>query len=94
MRKESSPADWLYENEKDYLQTVQEWLEMISPAIDRNPKYVKRISLRDGGTGAQMVSFLSLARRYKGNYHTNHGYRVQFNSATALTKAGFGSFFS
>ena len=78
----------LYENEKDYLQTVQEWLEMISPAIDGNPEYEKQDLLTRMVEPERMVSFLVPWQDDEGNYHTNHGYRVQFNSAIGPYKGG------
>ena len=78
----------LYENDKDYLQTVQEWLEMISPAIDGNPEHEKQDLLTRMVEPERMVSFLVPWQDDEGNYHTNHGYRVQFNSAIGPYKGG------
>ncbi len=78
----------LYENEKDYLQTVQAWLEMISPAIDGDPVYEKQDLLTRMVEPERMVSFLVPWQDDAGNYHTNHGYRVQFNSAIGPYKGG------
>ena len=78
----------LYGNEKDYLQTVQSWLEMVSPAIDSNPEYEKQDLLTRMVEPERMVSFLVAWQDDAGNYHTNHGYRVQFNSAIGPYKGG------
>ncbi len=78
----------LYVNEKDYLQTVLEWLEMISPAIDGNPEYEKQDLVTRMVEPERMVSFLVPWQDDAGNYHTNHGYRVQFNSAIGPYKGG------
>lgn len=78
----------LYGNAKDYLQTVQSWLEMISPAIDCNPEYEKQDLLTRMVEPERMVSFLVPWQDDAGNYRTNHGYRVQFNSAIGPYKGG------
>ena len=78
----------LYANEKDYLQTVQVWLEIISPAIDGNPEYEKQDLLTRMVEPERMVSFLVPWQDDEGSYHTNHGYRVQFNSAIGPYKGG------
>ena len=78
----------LYANETDYLQTVQAWLEMISPAIDGNPEYEKQDLLTRMAEPERMVSFLVPWQDDAGFYHTNHGYRAQFNSAIGPYKGG------
>lgn len=78
----------LYENESDYLQTVRAWLAMISPAIESNPDYEKQDLLTRMVEPERMVSFLVPWQDDEGNYHTNHGYRVQFNSAIGPYKGG------
>lgn len=78
----------LYGNEKDYLQTVQSWLEMVSPAIDSNPEYEKQDLITRMVEPERMVSFLVPWEDDAGNYHTNHGYRVQFSSAIGPYKGG------
>ena len=78
----------LYANEKDYLQTVQVWLEIVSPAIDGNPEYEKQDLLTRMVEPERMVSFLVPWQDDEGSYHTNHGYRVQFNSAIGPYKGG------
>lgn len=83
-----SRLEELYKNEKIYLQTVQAWLEMISPAIDGNSEYEKQDLLTRMVEPERMVSFLVPWQDDAGNYHTNHGYRVQFNSAIGPYKGG------
>lgn len=78
----------LYKNEKEYLQTVYAWLEMISPAIAGNSEYEKQDLLTRMVEPERMVSFLVPWQDDGGNYHTNHGYRVQFNSAIGPYKGG------
>ena len=78
----------LYGNEKEYLQSVQAWLEMVSPAIKSNTEYEKQDLLTRMVEPERMVSFLVAWQDDAGNYHTNHGYRVQFSSAIGPYKGG------
>jgi glutamate dehydrogenase (NADP+) len=76
-----------YPNELEYLQSVQTWLEMIDPALD-NYRYEKLDLLTRMVEPERMVTFLVPWVDDKGNAHTNHGYRVQFNSAIGPYKGG------
>ena len=76
-----------YSNESEYLQSVQTWLEMIDPALD-DPRYEKLDLLTRMVEPERMVTFLVPWVDDKGNAHTNHGYRVQFNSAIGPYKGG------
>ena len=76
-----------YPNELEYLQSVETWLEMIDPALD-DPRYEKLDLLTRMVEPERMVTFLVPWVDDKGNAHTNHGYRVQFNSAIGPYKGG------
>ncbi len=76
-----------YPSEEEYLQSVQTWLEMIDPALD-NPRYEKLDLLTRMVEPERMVTFLVPWVDDQGNAHTNHGYRVQFNSAIGPYKGG------
>ena len=76
-----------YPSEPEYLQSVQTWLEMIDPALD-DPRYEKLDLLTRMVEPERMVTFLVPWVDDKGNAHTNHGYRVQFNSAIGPYKGG------
>ena len=76
-----------YPSEEEYLQSVQTWLEMIDPALD-DPRYEKLDLLTRMVEPERMVTFLVPWVDDKGNAHTNHGYRVQFNSAIGPYKGG------
>ncbi len=76
-----------YPGELEYLQSVQTWLEMIDPALD-DPRYEKLDLLTRMVEPERMVTFLVPWVDDKGNAHTNHGYRVQFNSAIGPYKGG------
>ena len=76
-----------YPNETEYLQSVQTWLEMIDPALD-DPRSEKLDLLTRMVEPERMVTFLVPWTDDRGNAHTNHGYRVQFNSAIGPYKGG------
>jgi len=76
-----------YPNEAEYLQSVQTWLEMIDPALD-DPRYEKLDLLSRMVEPERMVTFLVPWTDDQGMAHTNHGYRVQFNSAIGPYKGG------
>ena len=77
----------LYPNETEYLQSVKAWLEMIEPAVD-DPAYEKMDLLTRMVEPERMFTFLVPWVDDAGNAHTNHGYRVQFNSAIGPYKGG------
>ena len=76
-----------YPSETEYLQSVQTWLEMIDPALD-DPRYEKLDLLTRMVEPERMVTFLVPWTDDQGVAHTNHGYRVQFNSAIGPYKGG------
>ncbi len=76
-----------YPSELEYLQSVQTWLEMIDPALN-DPRFEKLDLLTRMVEPERMVTFLVPWVDDKGNAHTNHGYRVQFNSAIGPYKGG------
>lgn len=76
-----------YHHEPEYLQAVQSWLEMIDPVLD-DPRYEKLDLLTRMVEPERMVSFLIPWVDDRGNAHTNHGYRIQFNSAIGPYKGG------
>ena len=88
VQRVSSQLHQLYGNETEYLQSVQAWLEMISPVIDSNPEYEKLDLLTRMVEPERVVSFLVPWQDDAGDYHTNHGYRVQFNNAIGPYKGG------
>ena len=77
----------LYSGQPEYLQSVMTWLELIGPALD-DPRYEKLDLLTRMVEPERMVSFLVPWTDDKGVVHTNHGYRVQFNSAIGPFKGG------
>ena len=77
----------LYSNEPEYLQSALTWLEMIAPAVD-DPRYEKMDLLSRMVEPERMFSFVVPWMDDKGVCHTNHGFRVQFNSAIGPFKGG------
>jgi len=88
VQRVSAQLGKLYGNETEYLQSVQTWLEMISPVIDRNPAYERMDLLSRMVEPERMVTFLVPWQDDSGAAHTNHGYRVQFNSSIGPYKGG------
>ncbi len=76
-----------YAHEPEYLQCVQTWLEMIEPAVD-DPRYEQLDLLTRMVEPERMFTFLVPWVDDRGAAHTNHGYRVQFNSAIGPYKGG------
>ena len=76
-----------YAHEPEYLQCVETWLEMIDPAVD-DPRYEKLDLLTRMVEPERMFTFLVPWVDDRGSAHTNHGYRVQFNSAIGPYKGG------
>ena len=77
-----------YANQPEYLQAVQAWLEMIQPAVTDNPRFERLDLLTRMVEPERMLSFTVPWVDDQGMAHTNHGYRVQFNSAIGPYKGG------
>ena len=76
-----------YAHEKEYFQCVRAWVEMVEPALD-DPRYEKLDLLTRMVEPERMFSFIVPWVDDEGNAHTNHAYRVQFNSAIGPYKGG------
>lgn len=75
-------------NEKEFLQAVQEFLDVILPFVDKNPKYKENSLLERLLEPERVISFRIPWQDDKGNIQVNRGYRVQFNSAIGPYKGG------
>ena len=75
-------------NEPEFVQTVEEVLSSISPVIDAHPEYVKADLLNRMVEPERMFTFRVVWMDDKGEYHTNIGYRCQFNGAIGPYKGG------
>ena len=76
-----------YSHEPEYLQSVLTWLEMIEPALD-DPRYERLDLLTRMVEPDRMFTFLVPWMDDNGIAHTNHGFRVQFNSAIGPYNGG------
>jgi len=77
-----------YSHEPEFCQTVEEVLGSLSPVIDRHPEYEKVDLLGRMVTPERMFTFRVVWMDDNGNYHTNTGYRCQFNGAIGPYKGG------
>ena len=77
-----------YAGQPEYLQAVLTWLEMISPALENEPVYERLDLLTRMVEPDRMLSFTVPWLDDQGVAHTNHGFRVQFNSAIGPYKGG------
>ena len=76
-----------YPNEPEYLQAVQLWLELAGPATE-DPMYEKLDLITRMVEPERLFVFPVSWMDDHGQVHTNHGYRVQFNSAIGPYKGG------
>ena len=74
--------------EPEFVQTVEEVLSSLSPVIDKHPEYEKADLLSRIVEPERMFTFRVCWMDDQGNYHTNTGYRCQFNGAIGPYKGG------
>ncbi len=77
-----------YKDQPEFIQTVEEVFSSISPVIDAHPEYEKVDLLGRMVEPERMISFRVVWMDDNGNYHTNTGYRCQFNGAIGPFKGG------
>ena len=75
-------------NEPEFVQTVEEVLSSISPVIDAHPEYEKADLLNRIVEPERMFTFRVVWQDDNGAYHTQTGYRCQFNGAIGPYKGG------
>ena len=75
-------------NEPEFVQTVEEVLSSISPIIDAHPEYEKADLLNRIVEPERMFTFRVVWMDDEGKYHTNTGWRCQFNGAIGPYKGG------
>ena len=75
-------------NEPEFVQTVEEVLSSLEPVIEKHPEYEKADLLNRMVEPERMFTFRVVWMDDKGNYHTNIGYRCQFNGAIGPYKGG------
>ena len=77
-----------YANEPEFVQTVEEVLTSLEPVIEKHPEYEKVDLLTRMVEPERMFTFRVTWQDDQGNYHTNTGYRCQFNGAIGPYKGG------
>ncbi len=75
-------------NEPEFIQSVTEVLESLSPLLDREPKYRKHKILERIVIPERVIMFQVPWVDDKGDIQVNTGYRIQFNSAIGPYKGG------
>ena len=75
-------------NEPEFLQTVEEVLTSLIPAIDAHPEYESVALLERMVEPDRVIEFRVTWMDDQGAYHVNRGYRVQFNNAIGPYKGG------
>ncbi|MBQ6260548.1 MAG: NADP-specific glutamate dehydrogenase [Firmicutes bacterium] len=75
-------------SEPEFVQTIEEVLSSLSPVIDKHPEYEKVDLLGRIVEPERMFTFRVVWMDDNGNYHTNTGYRCQFNGAIGPYKGG------
>ena len=77
-----------HKDEPEFCQTVEEVLSSISPLVDQHPEYEKVDLLNRIVEPERMFSFRVTWMSDDGKWHTNTGYRCQFNGAIGPYKGG------
>ncbi|MBQ6160997.1 MAG: NADP-specific glutamate dehydrogenase [Oscillospiraceae bacterium] len=75
-------------SEPEFCQTVEEVLSSLSPVMDKHPEYEKVDLLNRIVEPERMFTFRVVWQDDAGAYHTNTGYRFQFNGAIGPYKGG------
>ena len=68
-------------NEPEFVQTVEEVLSSLEPVIEKHPEYEKADLLTRMVEPERMFTFRVCWMADDGTWHTNIGYRCQFNGA-------------
>ena len=77
-----------YSHEPEFVQTVEEVFSSIEPVIDAHPEYEKADILNRMVEPERMFTFRVCWMDDNGAWHTNTGYRCQFNGAIGPYKGG------
>ncbi len=75
-------------NEPEFVQTVEEVLFSLEPVIEKHPEYEKVDLLTRMVEPERMFTFRVTWEDDNGNWHTNTGWRCQFNGAIGPYKGG------
>ncbi len=74
--------------EPEFVQAVEEVLHNLSPVLERHPEYIQADLLNRMTEPERMFTFRVVWMDDNGNYHTNRGWRCQFNGALGPYKGG------
>ena len=77
-----------YSHEPEFVQSVEEVLTSIAPMVDKHPEYEKADLLNRMVEPERMFTFRVCWMDDAGAWHTNTGYRCQFNGAIGPYKGG------
>ena len=77
-----------YAHQPEFCQTVEEVLSSLEPVVERHPEYEKVDLLGRMVEPERMFTFRVVWEDDNGNWHTNTGYRCQFNGAIGPYKGG------
>lgn len=77
-----------YADQAEFCQTVEEVLSSLEPVVERHPEYEKLDLLTRMVEPERMFTFRVSWQGDDGNWHTNTGYRCQFNGAIGPYKGG------
>ena len=77
-----------YANEPEFVQTVEEVLSSLEPVIEKHPEYEKADLLNRIVEPERTFIFRVVWMADDGTWHTNTGYRCQFNGAIGPYKGG------
>ena len=75
-------------NEPEFVQTVEEVFSSLEPVIEKHPEYEKVDLLGRMVEPERMFTFRVSWEDDRGQWHTNIGYRCQFNGALGPYKGG------
>ena len=75
-------------NEPEFVQTVEEVLSSLEPLVERHPEYEKYDLLNRIVEPERMFTFRVVWEDDNDKFHTNTGYRCQFNGAIGPYKGG------
>ncbi|WP_298034082.1 Glu/Leu/Phe/Val dehydrogenase dimerization domain-containing protein, partial [uncultured Dysosmobacter sp.] len=75
-------------NEPEFVQTVEEVFSSLEPVIEKHPEYEKVDLLNRMVEPERMFTFRVCWMADDGTWHTNTGWRCQFNGAIGPYKGG------
>jgi len=75
-------------NEKEFLQSVDEVIHSLSPILDKNKVYQKNAILERLTEPDRIITFRVVWNSDNGKINVNRGYRVQFNNCVGAYKGG------